>query len=633
MRRSRHAAPTPRRTKVDVTPERLALSAASRIRDAGYRLGGSRHVDEGSDGRELAARAAVLGRELPGSYAAVLRYVQNLGKPDELLDAAAMATRGAELRRSPGGSRYLPFASSEGRLLCFDSRGEAFRGAGELAVVAFAKGYATPVARGFAEWLDTVADQREARLAAAAMVPPKLATLLAELGFVRSGLVAEVETADGDAIETLVGEPVVDALLETGSLYDSTGKALLQLAVDDYSMRVRLREGFVDVAAEDVFPWLRSFRDDDFFEGVPLSKRRVLPLSDLDDAPTETRAPDRVRDLRRSPRQKPARASGIVELATLGAERHTFLDATGGEDDVVYLLGRRDGTRRSLVARVEGTTVVSARYVDEPLARVHLAPDGSLWALGASSVVRFRGFELDRFALTRPGVGQANWLGLGSLGQRPLVWGAGALLRFDGNGFAPFRPDLSLHSLETVHSVQTAGDSLAALVVRAGFGAVAHFDGDRWLPIDEAGLVEGAPNDLRCFAGQDWVLEGNTAVYTQLKGGEPHEVSFPRSSPAFLDASRRARPLFQLLPDRTGLLFASLGGFLFAPTRGDATFHRGRSPELRGRIVQLDHVRPPRPHNPFEPNEPGSPLVLALLGGSVWVRAEGAFHPLDLTHF
>lgn len=610
----------------------MALAAVRRIRDVGYRLGLSRHVDQGVPPRELTARESVIGRQLPPSYVAVVRHVENLGSPDELFDAATMAVQVAELRRSPSGARYLPFASSEGRLLCFDSRGETNRVDGELAVVAWTKGYGTPVARSFAEWLDAVADRREERLEAAGNVPPRLAKLLGELGFsYPPGLAAEVETADSDAVEALVGEQVVDALLAGGSLYDSTGKALLRLALDDFSMRVRLREGFVDVAAEHVFPWLRSFRDEDFFEGTPPSKRRAAV--DLENAPTQTRLPDHVRDLRRPERRAPSRENGVVELLALAAQQHTFLDATGSQEDGVTLLGRVAGSLRSLLLRIEGTTVAGARYVDEPMARVHLAPDGALWAIGGTYAYRFRGFEQERFPLVRPSEGPTNWLGLGTLGERVVVWGAGALLGFDGRSFVPFAPDLALHPLETVLAVQPYADTMAALVVRDGFGAIAHFDGDRWLPIDEDALVEGTPNDLRVFAGQAWVLEGNYAVYTQSGTAPPREVPFSRASPAFLDAAHRPRPFFEVLPGRRGLLFSSLGGFLFAPTSGEATFYRGHGEQLRGRVVQLDRVRSVRPDNPFETTSTDSALVLALLGGAVWVRADGAFHPLDLTHF
>lgn len=614
MRRSRNSAPPTRRSKVDVSPVRVALAAVRRIREVGYRLGSSRHVDQGVGAKELAAREAVIGRQLPPSYVAVVRHVTDLGPPDELLDAGAMTMKVAELRRSPAGARYLPFATSGGKLLCFDSRGEATRADGELAVVAFTKGYGTPVARSFAEWLDAVADRREERLAAAANVPPRLKKLLRELGFsFAGGLSAQIETADSDAVELLVGEDVVDELLANGSLYDSTGKALLLLQLDDFSMRVRLREGFVDVGAEHVFPWLRSFRDEDFF--APLAE--LGSGTDLENEPTQTRLPDHVRDLQRAERREPPRTQGSVALLPLAAQHHTFLDATGSESEGVYLLGRVNGSLRSLILRIDGTTVVGARYVDEPLTRLHLTDDGALWAMGGTYAHRFYGFEQERFGLVRPTEGATNWLDIGGIGDRVLVWGAGALLGFDGKGFSPFVPDLALHPLETVLAVQLRGERISALVVREKFGAIAHFDGVSWLPIAEESLVAGTPTDLHTFAGQEWVLEGQSVVYTQSESGAPRPVAFSRSAPAFTDASGRPRPFFDLLPGRSGLLLSSLGGFLFAPTRGEPSFFRGHGEHLRGRLVRIEECR----------------LTLALLGGAVWVHEAGAFHPLDLTQF
>lgn len=614
MRRLRNSVPPARRTKVDVSPVRMALAAVRRIREVGFRLERKASIDQGVGAKELAAREAVVGRQLPPSYVAVLRHVTELGAPEELLDAAAMSLQQQELRRHPSGTRHLPFALSDGKLLCFDLRGENAKG-GELPVVAWNKGYGVAVARNFAEWLDALADRREDRLAAAANVPPRLKALLIELGFgFPRGLAAEVETADSDAVEALVGEDTVDALLADGSLYDSTGKALLSLQLDDFSMRVRLREGFVDVVAEDVFPWLRTFRDEDFFADAPLP----VEDEDLENQVTQIHLPSQVRDLRRAERRQPPRERGVVTLLSLAAQRHTFLDATGNEHDGVYLLGRVVGALRSLILRIEGNKVASARYVDEALTRIHLADDGALWALGGTYAHRFHGFEQERFALIRPTEGPTNWLDLGGDGERVLVWGAGALLAFDGKSFVPFAPDLALHPAETVLAVEPRDDSIAALVAREGFGAIAHFDGDRWLPIVEDSLVHGAPLDLHTFAGQEWVLEAQGAIYTQSGDAAPRLVPLSRTAPAFSDGAGKPRPLYELLPGRLGLLMASQGGFLFAPSGAEATFYRGQGEHLRARLCHVGG---------------SAGLTLALLGGAVWQQLAGAFHPLDLGQF
>lgn len=614
MRRLRNSVPPARRTKVDVNPVRVALAAVRRIREAGFRLERRARIDEGVGSQEIAAREAVAMRQLPPSYIAVLRHVRDLGAPDQLLDAAAMTVQMQELRRHPTGSRHLPFALADGKLLCFDLRNGQDKD-GELPVVAWQKGYGVAVARHFAEWLDAVADRREERLAAAANVPPRLRALLLELGFgAPRGLSAEVETADSDAVEALVGADKVDALLADGSLYDATGKALLQLQLDDFSMRVRLRDGVVHVLAEDVFPWLRSFRDEDFFADLPAP----LEDEDLENQVTQIHLPNQVRDLRRAAPRPAAREHGVVQLLSLGAERHSVLDAAGSERDGITLLARVTGSMRSLLLRLEGNEVIAARYVDEALSRIHLCADGTLWALGGTTAHRFRGFEHDRFSLNRPSEGPINWLDLGGHGDRVLVWGAGALLTFDDDGaFVPFTPDLALHPAETVIAVEPREDSVAALIVREGFGAVAHFDGDGWLPIHDDTLIAGAPVDLRTFAGQEWILEARGALYTQSGDAAPRLLPLSRSAAAFSDESGKARPLYELLPGRLGLLMASQGGFVFAPTGGEATFYRGQGEHLRARLCRV---------------EDGN-VTLALLGGAVWRHHAGVFHPLDLTAF
>ncbi|RYG66374.1 hypothetical protein EON77_17515 [bacterium] len=281
------------------------------------------------------------------------------------------------------------------------------------------------------------------------------------------------------------------------------------------------------------------------------------------------------------------------------------------------LLGRVAGSMRSVLLRVEGTRVTSARYVDEALSRVHHSSDGALWALGGTFAYRFWGFEQERFPLVRPTEGPTNWLDLGGAGEQVLVWGAGALLAFDGTAFVPFAPDLALDPVETVLAVEARADRLAALVVRDGFGAIAHLEDGRWAPISEDALLQGAPVDLRGFGEQEWVLDEMGAIYTQTRSRPPRVVPFARTAAAFTDPEGRARPFYDLVPARSGLLLASRGGFLLAPSGGEATFYLGQAPEARGRLARID----------------ATAHTLALLEGAAWLQREGAFHPLDLTQF
>ncbi len=313
---------------------------------------------------------------------------------------------------------------------CFDCRAEVADG--ELPVYAWNNGEARLVAKTFAHWLDGVADRIEDAVASAANVPQSLRSLLLQLGFTFDDpIVGRLETGDAAAIEELIGTELAQEVRgKHERLFDSSGKASLTLNLDEFSLAVSLRTGIFVVTAEEVFRWLRYFRDESFFGEQK-----------------HARHPDRVRDLRRAPREPPLVLRGVLTVSTLPATRHTFRAASGKSRKDFYLLGRTASTEHgsSLLLHVARGNVESAHAIDEPLSDVHVAPDGTVWGLvPAGSAIRFQAGAARAFPLRRASRGRAWFYGIASAFGRVVAYGAGALLQFDGTSFVPFQPDARL---------------------------------------------------------------------------------------------------------------------------------------------------------------------------------------------
>ncbi|MFO0665795.1 MAG: hypothetical protein U0174_17715 [Polyangiaceae bacterium] len=608
---------------MSVDPSRAALAALDRIKSALIRAGHSDRIGEAISARELAARADVLGQQLPASYVAMLRVAATIGDPEDFLDAARMQAVGAEIHAAGlHATRYIPFCLADERPVCFDRKVQLADG--ELPVCVWGRGYATPVARNFGEWLDIVADEREERMNHAADIPPRLKRLLLDLGFeFRFPVLGRLETADTLGIETLIGvERAREIRGNTGKLFDSTGRAHVLLNLEDFSASARLRTTVVELAAEDVFRWLRSFRDENFFGDIPK-------------APSH---PDSVRDLRKAPREIPLIVKGSVELARLPAKNHVFVAATGRKPDDFYLLGRSTSKRESLVLRVEDGVVTTARVVPDELQRLHVTGGGHLWGLSTTHAFRFDGPSSERFPLSRPTEGPIFWRGIGGSGERVFVWGAGALLQFDGSGFLPFAVDMGLDPQETVLSVRTAGEEIAALIVRDGMGAVARFDGDGWAGVSEQQVLSGELVDLDIVGGAATVLDSKGATYTYQGAGAPSRRPAEITAPALRDASGAERKFRGMVALEGVLLFASNGGFLTLVPNTEPLFHTAfdlRSGEKPGSALdaRLDRVGASsavslRPSKFINEDEPTG--VVGTCGPCAWSWHRDAFSAIDL---
>lgn len=625
------------RPRSNVDPTRVAIQALERIQTVLVKSGYGDRVGQPMSMKELAAQAELLGTELPPSYVAAMRVASRIGEPERFLLSSEIAAEARRIRALGGeeAKRYAPFCRRDGALVCFDTgvasrsalggtaggkrQASAARHQGELPIVEWDAGAATPIAAHFGEWLDSIADAREESVESAARMPQRLKRLLYELGFrFEYPVVGRLETGDVEAIVELIGAEIArQARGEVDRLFDSSGKASLTLNVDEFTLAVSLRTGIFVFEAEDVFRWLRYFRDENFFG----------------DSVREPSHPDNVRDLRRAPREPPLIQRGMMHVQVLPARELVFRAAGGTSSNDFWVLGRTASTDNravSTVLHVVDGSVVSRHDVSEPMNDLYVARDGTMWGLTPTHAVRVVGGRAQTYPLRRPTRGRPWWYGIGGGGERVIVWGTGALLEFDGNGFVPFEPDAMLDETESVVAVVSHGLRFSLLVVGDRMGAVARFDSVQWQPITEDQVIEAALADLDVWRGTAYVLDREGRVW-KIDRGPPRPIPLPIRHQAFLSEVGAPRPLTGVRAFDGGLLLASNGGVLTAGGSGDPVFHAvpgGRDPVRLVRVGGLNAVA--EPESAAAGREMG---ILALSGGNVWVWKNGAFGVVDMTDF
>jgi hypothetical protein len=610
----------------NVDPTRVALAALERIREVLVKSGHQARLGDALSMKELAEQSQQLGTELPPSYVAAMRVASKIGDPEVLLapgDMRAEATRIVGMGGEEA-KRYAPFCRSGESVICFDKGAgkkiTSVRYQGELPIVEWQDdGTSNPVAAHFGEWLDMVADAREESVASAAKMPQRLKRLLYELGFrFEYPVVGRLETGDVEAIEELIGRELAATVRgDVDRLFDSSGKASLTLNVDEFTVAVSLRTGIYVFEAEDVFRWLRYFRDENFFS----------------DAAREPSHADNVRDLRRAPREPPLVQRGVMYAQTQAAANHVFRAASGTTKDDFYLLARTGSTSErasSLVLHVVDGVLATSRSVEEPLNDLHVMPDGTMWGLTTTHAVRIAGGRARTFPLQRPSRGRAWWYGIGGTGDRVLVWGAGALLEFDENrGFVPFEPDAMLDDAEAVVALSTHGLRLSMLVCGDRMGAVARFDSVQWQAISEDQVIEGSLADLDVWRGAAYVLDRSGAVWkTEAAATQaPRQVPLPSHDQAFLTEAGTPRPFHSVRAYDGGFLLASDGGVV-AVGGSDPVFHAvpgGRDPVRLVRIGATNASGAPESETAAR-----NMGIVALSGGNVWLWRKGTFNILDM---
>ncbi len=600
---------TQRSTKLRVEPSRLAVAALERIKTIHVRKGHAERFGGPTSDEEIADRARLMRRPLPPSYESALRVCRSIGEEEQLLDAEAMARE----RAHTGHAKLFPFCRLGDVLLCFDLR--SAEATGELPVVEEAGGAVRPRARSFAEWLDQVADRREEAMeSAAATLPVSLRALLVQLGFTFDDpVVGRLETGDPVAIEELIGPDLAAEVRgQHNRLFDSSGKASLVLNLDEFTLACSLRSGILVFEAEDVFRWLRTFRDENFFGDIPRAPLHA----------------DRVRDLRKAPREPPLVLRGVVSVATLPASRHAFRAATGASAQDFYVLGRTSSTKErspSLLLHVKNGAITTAHAVDEPLHDLYAAPDDSIWGLSATgSAIHFVDGRAKVHPLRRPTRGRPWWYGIGGVGDRVIAWGAGAMLVFDGKNFVPFTPDAGLESTESVISLCPGPrGEIAMLVCGEHIGAVARFDGKKWLPIAESHVLEGSLLDLDVWRGVGVVLGKDGTVY-RVDDAAPRPVRWDKSQAAFRTQAGAPRALHAVRGVDGGAVLAGDGGVVIAGS-GDPVFYEATGTQEPARLARLGPLG-----IPAGSTESWQSGIAIMCGPHVWMWQNGAMTVLDM---
>ncbi len=627
LRRPARKRPAPRRVRpTNVDPVRLALAAIERIKTVLSRTGKLDRFGPPADAREMLARETVLGRVLPPSYEAAMRVARAFGEPETVLDAATMKTTTAKLDREGADTeRYIPFGvvargTGPERILCFDKHIRESNG--ELGVIEWTDGSPRFAAAHFAEWLDLVADSREEELERSATIPMGLRKLLVQLGFsFDDPVIGRLETGDVAAIEMLIGRDTAREIRgQVDRLFDSSGKASLTLNLDEFTLALSLRTGIFVYEAEDVFRWLRHFRDENFFS----------------EAAKPAQHPDHARDLRKAPREAPLIQRGVTEMRVLPARRHVFRAASGRSIDDFYVLGRSHSTSgrgSSLLVHVLRGEVREATAVNESLQDLYVTNDGVVWGLShAGAAVRFAGGIANTFPLARATRGRPAWYGIGLGGDRVLAWGAGALLEFDGARFSPFVPDAGLLENELVTALWASKREVAMLVSGDHVGAVARYDGHGWVPIAEHQVIDTALVDFDVWRGVTLVLARDGRVF-RIEGpqGSPRPVSWDRRQDAFLHEGV-LRPLHMVRGYDGGLLLASDGGVL-AVGSGEPIFYSAPgSAQEQARLSRVGST--PRQGGSLRgETKTESSALVAVCGPNAWVWKDGGFSVIDLREF
>jgi hypothetical protein len=623
------------RSRPSIDPTRLALAAIERLKSILTRTGQAHKLAGPVTMKELVSRGQVLGQVLPPSYTAALRIASTIGEPEVLLDAAEMRAQHADMKanKAVNAERFVPFARTGERLVCFDREAPMQSAGPELPIIEWARGVVRQRARHFGEWLDEVADAREESSAQAAIVPAALKGLLLELGFrFDDPAVGRLETGDGSALgELLSKEQTKEIRGDVDRLFDSSGKASLTLNLEEFTLAVSLRTGIFVFEAEEVFRWLRWFRDESFFE-PPVSPK----ASTLDEPPPRKPAhPDRVRDLRKAAREAPLILRGVVQISTMPAQKHTFRAASGSSARDFYLLGRtasRSDRATSLILHVVDGAVRDAHAIEEPLNDLYVAADGTTWGLSVGgSAIRLAGGSSRSYPLYRQSRGRTWWYGIGGAEDRVLAWGAGALLEFDGEEFVPFAPDPALDDGESVPALVAQRRELQMLVVGDRVGAVARFDGKKWLPIPVANVLEGALADLDVWRGVGIVLGRGGEVWRIEEDAAPRPVIWDTSHQAFIGESGARRATHAVRGYDGGALVASDGGVIVVGQSDPIFFSAGVTNEP-ARLARVGggtpiNMRRSRPNMKATEEVPG---LVAMCGPHVWLWNEGTFNVLDL---
>ena len=241
--------------------------------------------------------------------------------------------------------------------------------------------------------------------------------------------------------------------------------------------------------------------------------------------------------------------------------------------------------------------------------------DGTIWGLSvAGSAIRFAGGTARSFPLQRPTHGRTWWYGIGGVEERVLVWGAGALLEFDGEEFVPFTPDAALEEGESVPALTSQGRQIQMLVLGDHIGAVARFDGKAWLPIPVPHVIDGMLADLDVWRGVGIVLGRNGDVWRTEDNGIPRPVIWDTSHQAFMGETGARRATHAVRAYDGGAVVASDGGVIVVGQSEPVFYSTGVTNEA----ARLSRVGGE------------TPGTVVMCGPHTWIWQDGSFRVLDL---
>jgi hypothetical protein len=189
---------------------------------------------------------------------------------------------------------------------------------------------------------------------------------------------------------------------------------------------------------------------------------------------------------------------------------------------------------------------------------------------------------------------------------------------------------MHLDPQESITALCAHQDDIAALVVQAGVGAVAHFHAGHWLAVEEAAVVEGDLVGASSRDGIDYVMDARGALSTVQKGAVERRPWDPRM-PALRSDDGSIRVARGLLVNPAHDKFYPVDGGLVVHLHSAAepVFYASAASGM-ARVAEIGVTAPLR-QGPFVDDSAPDHAFALIVDGGVWVWRDGALDAVDLT--
>jgi hypothetical protein len=171
------------------------------------------------------------------------------------------------------------------------------------------------------------------------------------------------------------------------------------------------------------------------------------------------------------------------------------------------------------------------------------------------------------------------------------------------------------------------------LVCGDHMGAVARFDGRKWLAISEDQVVEGALADMDVWRGVAIVLARTGELWRIERDGKPRPVIWDMRQPAFVTDAGVARTAYMVRGFDGGALIASNGGVIAAGS-GDPVFHAAAGTHEQTRLSRIGTRKDDEEKPGASPiggvGAPPNNSIVAMCGPHAWIWRRDAFYVIDL---